>query len=209
MSQAFTTVLADVAWEYNDKLRQSDTLRSSKDQYKSTMSVPDACALWDREMRTLAGFDIAPDAFLWFWTTNPMLLDGSATTVIRAWNFVPKQLITWVKGRVAYLDAPREAKLVLQTGLGHYTRGVTEHMILATRGRCKDLVVDRGQNNVIVTEEGPLPLDQTVLVAKRGRHSEKPQEAYRLIENVCVGPYLELFARQPRNGWTSWGNELV
>lgn len=40
------------------------------------------------------------------------------------------------------------------------------------------------------------------------RHSEKPEESFRLIEKVSTGPRLELFARQKREGWTSLGNEI-
>lgn len=42
----------------------------------------------------------------------------------------------------------------------------------------------------------------------RTRHSKKPDEIRRMIEEVSPVPRLELFAREPRAGWTSWGNEL-
>ena len=29
-----------------------------------------------------------------------------------------------------------------------------------------------------------------------------------MIETVSLGPYLELFARQGVDGWSSWGNEV-
>ena len=47
-----------------------------------------------------------------------------------------------------------------------------------------------------------------VFSAKARRHSEKPEEAFTLIESVSDGPRLELFARRPREGWTVWGNEV-
>jgi N6-adenosine-specific RNA methylase IME4 len=47
-----------------------------------------------------------------------------------------------------------------------------------------------------------------VVVAPVGEHSEKPDEVYRRIERLYPGPYLELFARKPRKGWTVWGNEV-
>jgi hypothetical protein len=45
---------------------------------------------------------------------------------------------------------------------------------------------------------------------RRGKpqHSAKPQHFYDLIERVSPGPYLELFARKERAGWTTWGDEL-
>ena len=48
-----------------------------------------------------------------------------------------------------------------------------------------------------------------MIEAERGRHSQKPEQAYQLIETAY--PHLsklELFARgQPRSGWQSWGNQ--
>ncbi len=43
---------------------------------------------------------------------------------------------------------------------------------------------------------------------RRGRHSAKPEQMAGIIETVSPGPYLELFARRQRRGWTSWGNEI-
>jgi N6-adenosine-specific RNA methylase IME4 len=49
-----------------------------------------------------------------------------------------------------------------------------------------------------------------VVIAPVGeQHSEKPDEVYRRIERLYPGPYLELFARKPRDGWTVWGNEIA
>jgi N6-adenosine-specific RNA methylase IME4 len=48
-----------------------------------------------------------------------------------------------------------------------------------------------------------------VVFAPVGRHSEKPDEVRRRIERLVQGPYLELFARKPVPGWTTWGNEIA
>ena len=34
----------------------------------------------------------------------------------------------------------------------------------------------------------------------------KPAGFMDLVERVSPGPYVELFARQPRLGWDSWGH---
>ena len=45
------------------------------------------------------------------------------------------------------------------------------------------------------------------MAAKRG-HSQKPAEFFRMVERVTPdATRLEMFARQPRAGWTTWGNE--
>jgi N6-adenosine-specific RNA methylase IME4 len=49
---------------------------------------------------------------------------------------------------------------------------------------------------------------QVNLVASRKReHSRKPDELYDLIEACSPGPYLELFARGSRPGWSAWGDQ--
>lgn len=70
--------------------------------------------------------------------------------------------------------------------------GAVVELLLGVRGRLHTL--DHGVDSVI---EAP-----------RGRHSEKPEEAYRRIERVSPGPRLEMFARAPRDGWDVWGNEV-
>jgi MT-A70 len=47
-----------------------------------------------------------------------------------------------------------------------------------------------------------------VLMSRKGEHSRKPVAVYDLIARCSPGPYLELFARDRRDGWTQWGDEL-
>ena len=77
-------------------------------------------------------------------------------------------------------------------GMGNYFRGSTEHILFGVRGSLELLVRDQG----------------TWFNAPRGRgHSTKPTEFYALVERCSPGPWLEMFARSKRNGWTSWGAE--
>jgi N6-adenosine-specific RNA methylase IME4 len=76
-------------------------------------------------------------------------------------------------------------------GVGDWLRGQTEHCILAVRGR------------PIVT----LTNQTTILHAPLREHSRKPDEFYRLVESLCPGTRLEMFAREPRPGWAAWGAE--
>jgi len=61
-----------------------------------------------------------------------------------------------------------------------------------------------------VRSKTPHPRDrsESVFFAPRRRHSEKPEEAYEIIERMYAGPYLELFARTRREGWMAYGNEI-
>jgi N6-adenosine-specific RNA methylase IME4 len=74
---------------------------------------------------------------------------------------------------------------------GYWTRSMTEQCWLATRG--KPSRKDMGVRQVL---EAP-PLE----------HSRKPALFYHRIEALVDGPYLELFARNRRTGWDTWGNE--
>jgi len=74
-------------------------------------------------------------------------------------------------------------------GVGDWLRGQTEHCLLAVRGR--PLVM--------------LKSESTVLLGKVRDHSRKPAEFYRLVERLCPGSKLELFSREHRPGWHSWG----
>lgn len=74
-------------------------------------------------------------------------------------------------------------------GMGDWLRGRTEHCLMAVRGH--PVVNLTSQTTAI---HG----------AVRG-HSRKPDEFYELVESLCPGAKVELFAREPRQGWTSWG----
>ena len=74
-------------------------------------------------------------------------------------------------------------------GLGKYLRGQTEHAILAVKGKPRL----------------ELTSQSTVLQALRREHSRKPDEFYRLVEDICEGPRLDYFGREQRPGWTVYG----
>jgi N6-adenosine-specific RNA methylase IME4 len=78
-----------------------------------------------------------------------------------------------------------------KVGVGNWLRGQTEHCLLATRGR------------PVVS----LTNQTTALQAPVREHSRKPDEFYALVESLCPGSRVELFARQERAGWSAWGAE--
>lgn len=124
---------------------------------------------------------VADDAALFLWVRSPGLI--KALEVLPAWGFKYKTIaFTWAK--ITRNGGP-------QFGNGHYTRPASELCLLGIRGRPK--VNSHSVRQLIMTE-------------RRG-HSRKP-DLYDGIEQLFDGPYLELFARQRRLGWTSWGNEI-
>lgn len=67
--------------------------------------------------------------------------------------------------------------------------------------------------HVLFCKRGSLPLDQLGMrlsfAAPVTRHSEKPDVFYERVVSASPGPRLELFARQPRDGFVVWGNEVA
>lgn len=98
--------------------------------------------------------------------------------VMRAWGFKYLAPIHWVK----------------PSGFGCWFAHRTQTILFGYRERCR-FPLRRYAGNVIQTTHP-------------ARHSEKPEEAFALIESVSPGPRLELFARRARPGWTVWGNEV-
>jgi N6-adenosine-specific RNA methylase IME4 len=140
---------------------------------------------------------LLPEALLLLWAPWVMVLSGAAVSVADAWGFQPKTVVPWVKGRLD-VDGLR-----VQIGMGNYVRCCTEALLVCTRGGLRVPPADRPAG-VLPLRSGPESLG---ILAPRGRHSEKPELARDLAEALSDGPYLELFARTLRPGWSAWGNE--
>jgi N6-adenosine-specific RNA methylase IME4 len=125
----------------------------------------------------------ATNAHLYLWAPNALLPEGLA--VMEAWGFRYVSNIIWAKRRK---DGGPDGR-----GVGFYFRNVTEMLLFGVRGSMRTLQPARSQVNMIET--------------RKREHSRKPDEQYALIEACSPGPYLELFARHPRPGWTVWGDE--
>jgi N6-adenosine-specific RNA methylase IME4 len=79
------------------------------------------------------------------------------------------------------------------SGFGNYFLHRTQTVLFGYRGKC-----------VFKTRFKP-----NIINAPSRRHSQKPECSYELIEQVSYDPYLELFARHKRPGWSVWGNEVA
>ena len=76
-------------------------------------------------------------------------------------------------------------------GFGDWLRGKTEHCLMCVRGK----------PTVTLTNQ------TTLLHGDVREHSRKPDEFYALVESLCPGRKLEMFARERRDGWIVHGNE--
>jgi len=127
----------------------------------------------------------AARSHLYLWVPNALLQEG--LKVMEAWGFTYKTNIVWYKIRK---DGGPDGR-----GVGFYFRNVTELVLFGVRGQMRTLAPGRKQVNIVI--------------AQKREHSRKPDQIYDIIESCSPGPYLELFARFPREGWTQWGNEDV
>jgi len=127
---------------------------------------------------TLDNYNIEDNAHCYIWCIN-MHID-KALELMKELGFEYKTNIAWVKNSF---------------GLGYYFRGQHELCLFGVKG--KGSQVRTGHKNV-----------SSVIKAKKRKHSQKPDEFYDLVEKRSFGPYLELFSRHTRKGWTMWGNEV-
>lgn len=127
----------------------------------------------------------AARAHCYLWVPNALLAEG--LSVLAAWGFTYKAMIVWAKRRK---DGGPDGR-----GVGFYFRNVTEPVLFGVRGGMRTLDPGRRQVNMIET--------------RKREHSRKPDELYDVVEACSPGPYLELFARYPRPGWSAWGAEAA
>jgi N6-adenosine-specific RNA methylase IME4 len=128
---------------------------------------------------------LADAAHLYLWVPNALVSEG--LLVMSAWSFVYKSMLVWHKVRK---DGGSDGR-----GVGFYFRNVTEPILFGVRGRLRTREAGRRQVNL--------------LASRKREHSRKPDEQYAIIESCSPGPYLEMFARYPRNGWHTWGLEAT
>jgi N6-adenosine-specific RNA methylase IME4/ParB-like chromosome segregation protein Spo0J len=164
----FRVIVADPPWAYDS--RASDVSHRAANPYPQ-MAL-DA-------IRALPVASVAhDDAILWLWTPNSHLRE--AFTVLDAWGFRHKTVLTWAKDRI---------------GTGDWLRGQTEHCLLAVRGRP---VVTLSNQSTLIT--GPL--------REHSRKPDAFYALVESLCPAPMGGRLELFARQARPGWAAMGAEI-
>jgi len=176
--KTYSAIVIDPPWRY--ELRVDDNSHRGKIPY-SSMSFDEVRDLPIAQLADPAGCVM----FLWF-TNNHMI---EASKLIEAWGFTHKGILTWEK-----ISKNGNTRL----GIGHWLRNSTEHCAIATKGK----VLSFASHSAIARRTPNL------LKAERREHSRKPDEFYRLVEEVCQGSRLEMFARQRRHGWDSWGDQV-
>jgi len=185
----YQVIYADPPWAFRAWGQPNRKITGGRvaEAYYPTMSTEAICRLPVAELA-------APDCALFLWGVWPSLPD--ALKVGEAWGFTYKTLaFDWLK------RSPNGG--AWHTGLGYWTRANSEPCLLFTKGSprrkskgVKQIIADVGQGELM-----PPIIDRLTV------HSAKPFEAYRRIEALLEGPFLELFARVSWPGWDAWGNQ--
>lgn len=183
----YATVVADPPWDF--EWRGGGTYRTNGrgERYMNgatrttlpyeTMTVDEIAGL---PVTDLA----APDAHLYLWIPDSLLIAGVGDRIVRAWGFEPGRLLIWHKTGF---------------GMGRFPRPQHEAVIVCRRGKTPFRVANVGS------------VQQWKFAYENGarKHSRKPEGFLDLVESASPGPYLELFARRNRLGWDTWGDQSL
>lgn len=192
----YSLIVCDPPWSYN--LRETDKSHRGRCPYPSMSDQQ----ILDMPIGAIA----ASEAYLFLWATNAHL--PLAFECLTRWGFEYKNLFTWVKitqnnEYPTFLENEDQSLLVspppkLRIGLGHNGRNATEQLLFGIKGKALSLS-SLGFTNI-----------PNLLFAPLGQHSQKPQRFWDDIANPLMqkigGNAIELFARQRREGWDSWGS---
>lgn len=182
----FGCILADPPWSFLTLSKKRTTPHRTAEDHYPTMTA--------EELRAMPVESVADrNCALFMWVVDSHL--DEAIDLGKAWGFDYKTIaFIWCKTTKAAVPGqfgffPPET--VHRIGMGYWTRKQAEVCLLFTRGR-----VRRRSMGV-----------RQIIEAPRREHSRKPDETHERVQRLVDGPYLELFAREPRPGWTVWGNQ--
>jgi N6-adenosine-specific RNA methylase IME4 len=186
-NKTYRVIYADPPWSFKNYSKKGENRNANK--HYETMSDDDICSIpvkdWCRD-----------DTLLFLWVTGPKLEAGFR--VLKEWGFKYSGVaFTWVKLKKNFEGEVREnapmtvSDFFMSTGYG--TRANMEICLLG-----KKKIVNRKSAKV-----------RELLISPLREHSRKPDETYDRIEEFVggEGPFLEMFARQSKDGWDALGNQ--
>lgn len=193
-SGPFSLVLADPPWAFRtfNQARRTPTqkkFREAEDHYP-TMTID--------EMAQIPVADVVDrNALLAVWVVGSHA--DVSHELAAAWGFdrFVTDLFYWTKQKLRFAD-----QIDMFTGdiappkmsMGYHTRKQIEPCYLFARGKGLPVL-----NHDV----------RQLIVAPPAEHSRKPAEQYDRLERLYGDvPRIELFARNGRTGWQSWGNEV-
>lgn len=179
---SYGLIWADPAWLFKNYSEAGEEKNASA-QY-DCMPTEEIAAL-------PVGHLAAGDCWLWLWATSPMITDALA--VMDAWGFEFVTSGVWVKrskDKQVRNGSVKRGKLAF--GTGYVLRCASEPFLIGKVGKPKTF-----SKSI-----------RTVIEAPRRQHSRKPEEAYEVAETLFGDVNrANLFTRQTRPGWDSWGDQ--
>jgi N6-adenosine-specific RNA methylase IME4 len=213
----FNIICADPPWNFSDQLKMSDVKRGAEANY-TTMSLKDIKELPVKEMANPDG------AVLALWVPSSLLQDG--LDVMKAWGFEQKQTYIWVKTKKEPLKVSIKVlkkyfktinswsktielesvkKIIENFSINDVTSFFMGRLFRNTHEIC--LI---GINNKNIYKHLTNKSQRTVSFAENLKHSAKPEHLQNSLELMFADVTIkkvELFARRPRVGWFTVGNE--
>jgi N6-adenosine-specific RNA methylase IME4 len=175
-------VLADPPWGFRT-YSGADAIPTLADDPYPAMTLD--------EMKALPVADItAPDCLMIMWVVSSHV--PQAIELAEAWGLTYRSLgPVWVKAVSPDQLEMFDDQPISELGMGYWFRQQAEIALVFGKGSPERLSAGVRQ----------------VIWAPRREHSRKPDGVHARIERLVAGPYLELFGRQERAGWTVWGNQ--
>ena len=159
--------------------------KKGRPQHYNRMALADICAMPVRDLAHPDGCRLA------LWTTPPFLLHGAE--VLRAWGFRYSTCRFWGK-----LWPSEDCMFIyansLARGTGYEAIGNCEVLLIGKRGRPQSLGAKKPAG---------------LFFARRREHSRKPDIVMDELTRLFDGPRLEIFAREPREGWDAAGDQTT
>ena len=192
----YKTVVIDPPWKKSTGGVGNKTLQCSTHYEVQTKS--EGVQTVDQWMNH---YQLAPEAHMYMWAVNSFAAGPNqgvlpALDVVKSLGFKPISLIPWVKSNVG---SPTP-----------YGMRYTELCIFAVRyakGRGPRTRYKGTPERQSVPNGSGLTSSKDYITAPRREHSRKPEEFYKYVEQRSKGPYLDLYSRTSRPGWTGVGNQ--
>jgi N6-adenosine-specific RNA methylase IME4 len=180
-NKKYQVIYADPPWKYDNNIDKAYTSKKtgfSIENHYPTMESKDIAELPIKDMAD-------KDCALFIWTTDTHM--PQALEVMKAWGFNYKN--------IAFVWEKQTNKGNPVSLLSPWTQKTYEICLFGTKGA----MTKHKKDNTI----------KQMVKAERLRHSQKPQEvADRIVRMFPECSRIELFARDAKEGWDVWGNEI-
>ena len=146
-------------------------------------------------------YGVAPESHMYMWAVNSFTAGKDqgilpAVEVCKALGYKPITMVPWIKSNVGSPTPYGMRYTEMCIFAVRYDKGMGKHTRYSGSGEPECVVNGKG-----------LCASRDYIKAPRRQHSRKPAEFYRWVMSRSKGPYLDLYSRTSRPGWTDVGFE--